>query len=352
MMSFEPRDPAPILIRDARFREHAADTVHPERPERLDAIDLALRSFETSLQTLEPRPATDAEILHAHRRDHLERLRALAGQSARLDPDTYSAPRSFEVARLAAGATIDLAAAVARGTAPNGLALIRPPGHHAEPDRAMGFCLLNQVAIAAQTLRTEHGLERIAILDWDVHHGNGTQARFWDDRDLLYLSLHQYPWYPGTGALGETGSAGAEGATVNLPLPAGCGDAEYGAVFREVVVPVLSEFAPEFILVSAGFDAEARDPLASMLMSPEGFGCMTEQLLEVADEVCEGRVALALEGGYHLEALGASVREVTRALSQNRGAGRPLPAPDSTPRSRKLVADFREAHGHHWKTLR
>ena len=351
-MTSEPRGPAPILIRDARFRKHVANSVHPERPERLDAIDLALRSFEGPLQTIEPRPATDEEILHAHGRDHLERLRALSGQSARLDPDTYSAPHSFEVARLAAGATIDLAAAVACGAAPNGFALIRPPGHHAEPDRAMGFCLLNQVAIAAQTLRTEHGLQRIAILDWDVHHGNGTQARFWDDPNLLYLSLHQYPLYPGTGALGEVGSSRAEGATVNLPLPAGCGDAEYGAVFREVVVPVLFEFAPEFILVSAGFDAEARDPLASMRMSPEGFRQMAEQLLQVADEVCGGRVALALEGGYDLEALGECVCEVTRALSRGGIPPRPPPEGSSTPRSRDLVADFREAHGGYWKALR
>lgn len=351
-MPHKPRPPAPLLVRDARFREHKPDTLHPERPERLDAIDRALSSLPGPLETLAPRPATDEEILRTHGRDHLERLRALAGQRARLDPDTYSGPRSFEVARLAAGGTIDLADAVVRGRAANGFALIRPPGHHAEPERAMGFCLLNQVAIAAQALRSEHGLERIAILDWDVHHGNGTQARFFDDPKLLYLSLHQFPLYPGTGALDEIGAAGAEGATVNLPLPAGCGDAEYHAVFREVVLPILGEFAPEFILVSAGFDADAQDPLASMLVTPAGFRDMAQQVLDVADEVCAGRVALALEGGYDLDALGAAVREVTEVLAHRSRPRGPSSSAPPSPLARELVTRFREAHGRYWPALR
>ena len=216
----------------------------------------------------------------------------------------------------------------------------------------MGFCLFNQVAMAAHALRAEHGLERIAVVDWDVHHGNGTQTQFWNDRDVLFVSLHQFPFYPGTGALTEVGGGDAEGSTVNLPMPAGCGDVEYEAVFREIVVPVLRAFNPEFVLVSAGFDAHAQDPLGSMLVTQAGFRSLASQLHEFADQHCGGRLALALEGGYDLGALGASVREVAGVLTGLPSGLASVSASLETPLARDLVTRFREAHSGFWTVLR
>ncbi len=324
--------------------------MHPERPERLLAIDRALAPLAARVRDVSPRPATDEEILRAHAREHLERLRSLAGRRAKIDADTYAAPASFDVAVLAAGATADLALRVARGEAQRGFALVRPPGHHAEPSEAMGFCLLNTVAIAARALQANAGVERIAILDWDVHHGNGTQHRFEAERDVLFVSLHQFPLYPGTGALAEQGEGAGEGSTVNFPLPPGCGDPEYAAVFEGVVAPILREFRPELILVSAGFDAHERDPLAQMRVSSDGFAWLARSLRALADDVCGGRVVLALEGGYDLDALGESVARVVETLAAS-SAPDPGEIPE-TPVARSLRDVFRDAHGHHWKSLR
>ncbi len=339
-------DSRPLLVRHSRFREHAAPGSHPECPERLDAIDRALEPLQGELREVEPRPATDEEILRSHSRSHLDALRALEGRDARIDPDTYSAPRSLEVARLAAGSLGDASLAVARGEAPSAFAALRPPGHHAEQSRAMGFCLLNHVAIAAETLRQEARLERIAIVDWDVHHGNGTQQLFEEDRDVLYVSSHQYPFYPGTGALEERGHGKGTGTTVNLPLPAGSGDAEYGQLFDELIVPILLEFAPELILVSAGFDAHSRDPLGSMNVTTGAFGLFAARLRDVAEETCGGRLVVALEGGYDLDALGASVAEVAGALLAREPTQARFPAP--SPAGRQLVQRFAQAHGERW----
>ena len=342
-------DARPLLVRHPRFREHAPRGSHPECPERLDAIDLALEPLQGELRGLEPRRATDEEILRSHSRSHLDALRALEGRDARIDADTYSSPRSLEVARLAAGSLGDASLAVARGEAPSAFAALRPPGHHAEQARAMGFCLLNHVAIAAETLRQEAQLERIAIVDWDVHHGNGTQQLFEQDRDVLYISTHQYPFYPGTGALEERGHGKAVGATVNLPLPAGAGDAEYGQVFDELIVPILREFEPELILVSAGFDAHSRDPLGSMNVTTGAFGLFAARLRAVAEEACKGRLVVTLEGGYDLDALGASVAEVAAVLLAPE-----LPQasfPDPSPAGRRLVEKFAQAHGEHWQSV-
>ncbi|MBW2280102.1 MAG: histone deacetylase [Deltaproteobacteria bacterium] len=340
--------PRPLLVRDPRFRDHAPPSQHPERPARLDAIDAALDGLLDRVGELEPREAQDDELLRAHDKRHLDALRRVEGERAQLDPDTYTSPHSVEVARLAAGATIDLARSVARGDAPSGFALVRPPGHHAESGRSMGFCLVNQVAVAARALQAD-GVERIAIVDWDVHHGNGTQEIFEADRDVLYLSLHQFPWYPGTGALGERGRGAGEGATVNLPLPAGCGDAEYGAVFDAVAVPVLREFAPEIVLVSAGFDAHARDPLSSMELSSQAFGRFAAQIRALADETCDGRVVLALEGGYDLEALGEAAAAVVQTLIEPETPD--FIHPCGTDLSRQLVEICREAHSGTWSSL-
>ena len=342
-------DSRPLLVRHPRFREHAARGSHPECPERLIAIDRALEPLQGELREVELRPATDEEILRSHSRSLLDALRALEGRDARIDPDTYSAPRSLEVARLAAGSLADASLAVARGEAPSAFAALRPPGHHAEQTRAMGFCLLNHVAIAAEALREQARLERIAIVDWDVHHGNGTQQLFEEDRDVLYVSTHQYPFYPGTGALEERGHGKGTGATVNLPLPAGSGDAEYGQLFDELIVPILLEFDPELILVSAGFDAHTRDPLGSMNVSTATFGLFAARLRGVAEETCGGRLVIALEGGYDLEALGASVAQVAGVLLAPELPRDSFPAP--SPAGRQLVQRFAQAHGEQWHDL-
>jgi acetoin utilization deacetylase AcuC-like enzyme len=338
------------VVQDPRFEKHESSRLHPERPERLAAVKEAIRPLHDALGEIGPRPATDDEILRVHDREHLALLRSLEGARADLDPDTYVSPRSVEIARLAAGSTIELARRVARREARSGFALIRPPGHHAERDRAMGFCLLNNLAIAVKALVEQEKVDRIAIVDWDVHHGNGTQHTFESERDVLFVSLHQFPFYPGTGALGEMGTGPGEGTTVNLPLAAGAGDGEYGAAFDRIVVPVIEEFGPELILVSAGFDAHARDPLANMLVSSEGFAAMALRLRGVAESVCDGRLVLTLEGGYDLEALGASVAGVAGVLLADDPTAIDFPSPH---------ADFLtsldrmcEAHAIHWSAIR
>ncbi len=293
------RVPPFALIEDPRYREHRGPQGHPERPERLEAVAAAIDPVRAALLPLPARAAEDGEVLRVHEPALLARVaEAAAAAPCQLDPDTYVSRRSLEIARLAAGAAIDLAAAVARGEASAGLAAVRPPGHHAEVDRAMGFCLFNNVAVAARALQAEHGVDKLLILDWDVHHGNGTQHAFEADPSVLYFSMHQFPFYPGTGSFGEIGVGRGEGATVNVPLPAGAGDAEYLGVVQRVLTPVAQGFRPELILVSAGFDAHRDDPLASMQVSAAGYRGMTAWLRALADAVCGGRLAFVLEGGY------------------------------------------------------
>jgi len=312
------------VIEDARYREHRGPSGHPERPERLAAVARALDAVRPSLTPLGARSADDGEILRVHERALLEHVAAtVALAPAQLDPDTFVAPQSLVAARLAAGAAIDLAAAVASGRARTGLAAVRPPGHHAETDRAMGFCLFNNVAIAARALQAEHGVGKLLILDWDVHHGNGTQHTFESDPSVLYFSLHQFPYYPGTGGFGEIGVGRGEGATVNVPLPAGAGDAEYVGVMQRVFAPVARGFRPELILVSAGFDAHRDDPLAAMNVSRAGFAALAGIVRALAEDVCAGRVAFVLEGGYAASGLEEGVGALLGACLAERAA---LPA--------------------------
>ncbi len=302
------------VVEDVRFREHRAPPGHPERPERLAAIAAAIAPRASELARLEPRPASPEEILRVHTREHLERLSQTAGHAGQLDPDTYFSAESYDVARLAAGSAIDLVRGVANGSLRSGLAAVRPPGHHAEADRAMGFCLLNNAAIAARAVQAEEGVDRVLILDWDVHHGNGTQHYFEPDPSVLYFSTHQYPYYPGTGDVVEAGSGKGEGFTVNVPLPAGCGDAEYVGALQRILVPVVQTFRPELLLVSCGFDAHVDDPLAAMGVTGEGFRRMTAILRALAEDVCGGRLALILEGGYAASGLEEGCRAVLDAL--------------------------------------
>jgi acetoin utilization deacetylase AcuC-like enzyme len=291
------------------------------------------------------RSATDDEILRVHSREHLATLEAATSEApTRLDPDTYVSPESLQVARLAAGTTAELALSIARAEADAGIVCVRPPGHHAEASAAMGFCLLNNVAIAARALQVE-GLERVLILDWDVHHGNGTQHSFELDPSVLYLSTHQFPYYPGTGAAAELGEGAGAGATVNVPLPAGCGDEEYLGAFLRIVVPVVRAFRPEFILVSCGFDAHRADPLASMDVSGEGYAGMSHIVRALADELCRGRCLFVLEGGYAAEGLYEGTSAVLEALLAR--AALPPTMPELAPGSPldKVLTRVAAVHG-------
>jgi acetoin utilization deacetylase AcuC-like enzyme len=274
---------------------------------------------------ISPRAATIDEITANHDRRYIEQVRSTAGKPFFVfDADTTAYAKSYETALLAAGGLLELIDHVVAGKVDNGFAMVRPPGHHAEAERAMGFCFFNNVAIGARYLRAAHGLDRILIVDWDVHHGNGTQRSFYADKSVLYVSLHQYPHYPGTGAVNEAGVAEGLGYTVNIPFPGGYGDDQYAAAFRRIIEPVSRQFAPEFVLVSAGFDAHRSDPLSQMRLSDDGYAAMTRSLLGVARDHAGGRCVAVLEGGYDLDALAQAVSRVLDELGgENLHAGTP-----------------------------
>jgi len=310
----------PLIVIDPAYLKHLPGGSHPERPERIQALlelagDLDRQTFDFA----SPRAATRAEVERVHDAEHVRLVESTSKLNAfALDGDTITCRDSFAVALLAVGGFLTLLDAIAAGQNSSGFALVRPPGHHALPDRAMGFCLFNTMAIGAEHLKRAHGARRILIVDWDVHHGNGTQAAFYDDPAVLFISTHQYPFYPGTGAVNETGAGAGEGFTINVPLPAGCADTEYFQVFQEVVIPAAEKFQPEWILISAGFDPHRRDPLAGMNLTEEAFGAMANSLLALAARFSQGRIAFLLEGGYDLHALRASAAAVLSALQRPR----------------------------------
>jgi acetoin utilization deacetylase AcuC-like enzyme len=269
----------------------------------------------------------------------------VAGKRAALDADTYTSPESHEIALLAAGAVVDAVERVMAGSGRAAAALVRPPGHHAERNRAMGFCLFNNAAIGAAHARTL-GANKVAIVDYDVHHGNGTQHIFEADPNVLYVSMHQFPYYPGTGAADEIGVDAGRGFTVNLPLEVGAVDDDYQTVFGGVVIPVLRQFAPDLVIVSAGFDAHERDPLGGMRVTTPAFGAMTRELKAIADQCCQGRLVAVTEGGYDLAALAGSLDAALEALN---GAAAPWPASGiASTRGRDAVDAAREALARHW----
>ncbi len=308
------------VVRDPIFREHDTGPYHCEVGGRLAAIDEAISRWEgrEALHLLPLRAAREEELSRVHDVSHLRRVAGTVGRNTSLDPDTVCSPRSCEVALLAAGSLIDLCDVALAGEVEHGFALVRPPGHHATSTRAMGFCLFNNVAAAAAHLVVKRGLERVLVVDWDVHHGNGTEDIFYSESRVLYFSTHQSPLYPGTGQVSAVGQGSAKGRTINVPLPAGRGDLEHLQAFDRLLVPVAHQFKPQFILVSAGFDAHREDPLGSMMLTAAGFAAMTQRLVEISQEFCPGRVVAALEGGYNQAALGRSVVAVLATLAGQR----------------------------------
>ena len=291
-----------LLVSSPRFVDHRTPNGHPERPARAEVMArVAERWTAGGGPTAAPAPVSDEALARVHDGRYLEDIAATAGRRVRLDPDTYTSPDSEAVARLAAGAAVAAVDHALDHGAP-GLAFVRPPGHHAERARAMGFCLYNNAAVAAAHALAR-GLERVAVVDYDVHHGNGIQWIFYDDPRVLYVSTHQYPFYPGTGAADDVGRGDGAGTTVNVPLAAGAGDADLDRVFREVVMPILGSYAPDVVVLSAGFDAHAADPLGGMRLSTEGYATLTRRLRAFTAERCAGRLAVVTEGGYDLQAL-------------------------------------------------
>jgi acetoin utilization deacetylase AcuC-like enzyme len=304
------------LLYDPQLKQHDNGRRHPERAARLEAIEAALQRDALWEQVTQRafEAATKEQLALCHTAEHIARVRELAEQGGgKFDSDTAVSPASYDVAKLAAGAAIGAVDAVMRGECDNAFAIVRPPGHHATPDRAMGFCLFNSVAIAARYAQREYSLRHVAILDWDVHHGNGTQDVFYEDPSVFFCSVHQAPLYPYSGARAETGSGAGAGSTLNFPLPSGCGLDEYMHVW-EKAGHELDSFAPELIVLSAGFDAHCDDPLGGMNLTADDFAQLLRVSKRWAKQLCEGRLVCVLEGGYDLDGLGDSVAAVIKEM--------------------------------------
>jgi acetoin utilization deacetylase AcuC-like enzyme len=318
----------------------------------LGAVDRAIESesIAGAWIAVEPRRAEKEDILLVHTERLYDEVLDTRGQErVYLDEDTVTSPESADAALLAAGSVLNLAETVLDGELGNAFAFTRPPGHHAKPDKAMGFCLFNNVAIAAQHLIRNRGLDRILIVDCDVHHGNGTQKAFYTSPEVLFVSTHQWPQYPGTGDLVEVGKEAGRGFTLNLPMPAGMGDPEFIQLYREIIGPVGREFRPQFVLVSAGFDAHHRDPLGGMRLTGAGYASLVKEIVAVADESCDGKMVLSLEGGYSLPGLEESIVSVLE-VATGRDAGTKAKVDESA--ASELVKAATKVHGEFWNCLR
>ena len=344
------------IVKDHRYLNHRPGAFHPESPERLEAIYSMLEEPDMAgrFQDIPARRSTREELLLVHSPRYVDKIMATEGRGHTfLDPDTSTSEGSCEAALLAAGGLCEAVSKVLEGSLNNAFALVRPPGHHAERDRAMGFCLFNNVAIAARFAQESHGVKRVLVVDWDLHHGNGTQHSFEENPSILYFSTHQYPYYPGSGSFKETGTGKGKGFTVNVPVSPGHGDEEYLALFERILRPIALEFEPGLILVSAGFDIYENDPLGGMGVTPEGFARLTRSVMDIAEACCDGKVVITLEGGYNLTGLRDSVKAVLRTL-----AGLPtetrshLLSPAGERRVDSAVAGVLEVHGEFWKGLK
>lgn len=307
------------IIYSEHFLHHNTGEGHPESPERLKRIIgyLKINPQFKGLQFFEPRPATFQEIEYVHKSDYIQRVARICERGeGSLDPDTVLSRESFNSAILSVGAGLTASDLIMEGKTKNAFCAVRPPGHHAEVDRGMGFCIFNNVSITARYLQRKYGIERILIIDWDVHHGNGTQNIFEEDDSVFYFSIHQYPHYPMTGRAEERGIGKGEGFTLNVPLGPGADDKVYLLVFREILDPLVKNFKPQFILISAGFDCHINDPLGNMLVSEVGFYEITKIVMKWGEKYSEGRVLSILEGGYSQEHLPSSAGAHVLALME------------------------------------
>ncbi len=337
------------IVKDLRYMEHNMGSFHVENPQRIEAIYSMLeKDISFPYTEIKPRLAEEEEIQMIHSPSYILAIKETSGKERiQLDPDTATSARSYEVALLAAGGLLKAIDLVMKGKINNGFALVRPPGHHAEASRAMGFCLFNNVAIGAEYLVKKFGMKRILILDWDLHHGNGTQHSFYGRKDILYFSTHQFPHYPGTGHWEETGQGKGTGFTVNVPLSGGKTDEDYLYIFKKILSPIVSEYKPEFLLISAGFDIYRADPLGGMQITAEGFGALTSELMTLAHEVSEDRILFTLEGGYDLQGLREGVKHVLLHLG---GKGeKPEIGEEISPNTEKELAPVFETQKQFWK---
>jgi acetoin utilization deacetylase AcuC-like enzyme len=305
------------IVKDSRYLQHSAGFAHPESPERLAAIYEMLDNpgMSWKFTEIEPREATHEEIAAIHSPAYIDYIASTAGKDCvMLDPDTATSPETYQIAKLAVGGVCNAINNVITGDVDNAFAFVRPPGHHAEYDAAAGFCIFNNIAIGAMHALLKHNMKRVLIVDWDLHHGNGTQHLFYNDPRVLYFSTHQYPYYPGTGGMEEIGQGEGEGYTVNVPLRGGAGDSAFIKVFRRILEPVALEFKPELVLLSAGFDIYYQDPLGGMRVTPQGFAALARILMNIVDNCCQGRFVAVLEGGYHIQGLTKSVKAVLEEM--------------------------------------
>jgi acetoin utilization deacetylase AcuC-like enzyme len=338
-----------LLFSSDRFAEHNTPPGHPERPERADVFDAVAAGWrERGGAVAAPRPATRQELARVHDETYLDTIAGTRGSAVALDPDTYTSPESHEVALLGTGAAIDAARYALDGHGP-AMAFVRPPGHHAERDRAMGFCLYNHAAAAAADALAR-GASRVAVVDIDVHHGNGTQWIFYDDPRVLYVSTHQFPFYPGTGGAGEVGHGDGAGYTLNVPLEVGATDADYWRVYDGVIGPIVEQYAPDLLIISAGFDAHERDPLAGMRVTTAGYAAVVARLHAAAQQACAGRITAVTEGGYHLEALAACLDATITELDADAAPVSFRPSGTSE-RARAALAMVRAAQKPYWPTI-
>jgi acetoin utilization deacetylase AcuC-like enzyme len=342
-----------IIISD-EFRKHDPGKGHPESPRRIDAVTRAIQSpaIAGKLEVLSPKPAEKEHILLVHSERLYDEVMATRGRErTQFDADTVASRDTAEVAHLAVGSVltaIDRVMQPGNTRLDNAFAFPRPPGHHAKPDKAMGFCFFNNVAIGAMYALKTYPVRRVLIVDFDVHHGNGTQKAFYTSPEVLYVSTHQSPHYPGTGGIHEVGKDEGEGFTLNAPMPEGMGDPEYLRVFREVLMPVAREYRPDLVLVSAGFDAHRDDPLAGMELTSSGYRALAAEILAVAREACAGRAVFALEGGYDLSALEESIASVLGVMT----GGDPGESVDSGTAADDLVRELKAVHRDYWTSLR
>jgi acetoin utilization deacetylase AcuC-like enzyme len=307
------------LIYHPDYLKHDTGSGHPERPQRLEALvqHLLATPLWGSMSHLRPSPASldSIHLIHPERHTAMIKVRCQVGEQILDEGDTRVCKDSYDIALLAAGGVLQAIDEVVAGRLTRAFCAIRPPGHHAETSKVMGFCLFNSIAIGALYAQTKHGIERVAIVDWDVHHGNGTQQAFYEDDSVLFISLHQYPFYPGTGAASERGAGRGEGFTLNCPMGAGSVEKDYLDAFQAQILPALRRFQPQLLMISAGFDAHADDPLAGIKLTDESYRRMTDLLLEISEKYCGGKIVSVLEGGYNLQALARSVECHLTAMS-------------------------------------